>query len=138
MTNFPDISLNDQWQCAYFDIEPDLHEFPSDDTAIVLADWSFNQQQKVGQAAWLCRYFDLKPTDECVQYFLMIESAPQDMRIYINEKCVATYAEQDTKAAFALNVTAAVWLDANQLVFRVEDGSRGRFTGVRLQAVPCE
>jgi hypothetical protein len=132
------ITLDTDWVCEYFELDPNLYELATDVRVKSLATWSFDKRRDENWAAWLQRTFTLHPTEECVHYWLLIDSAPQHCRIYINGQAVAYYDVGDDDPPFELDVTDNVWLDDNKLSFRVDHESEGRFEGVRLVAIPCD
>ncbi|NDJ61693.1 MAG: hypothetical protein GYB67_11245, partial [Chloroflexi bacterium] len=66
------VPLDDQWQCEYFEIEPDLFEFADGLAVPSLEAWTFERRYTEGWAAWLQRSFTLRPLDTCVRYQLHI------------------------------------------------------------------
>lgn len=133
------LSLNADWLCAYFETEATLYEFIDSLSVPSLADWRFDPRRAEGWRGWLYKPFVLEPIDECVRYFLYIDSAPVPCRIYVNDQYVGDYIPPgDDAPPFELDVTDYVWLDDNTLAFRVECESVGGFSGVGLQAVPCD
>jgi hypothetical protein len=138
MPTLPAISLNSGWVCAYFELEPGLYEFQNDVPVPSLVEWVFDKRRLENWAAWLKRGFDLYPTDQCVNYFLYLDSAPEDTAIYINGEKVGVYEKPGPDdPPFEIDVTHLVALEYNEIAFRVEWNAAGRFEGVRLQPVPC-
>ncbi len=139
MTILPPISLDTDWICAYFEVEPVLFEFANDQQVDSLAEWSFAKNRVDNWAAWLKRSFQLEATDYCVNYFLYLDSAPAGTRIYLNGQQVATYTPPGLDdPPYELDITLNVALGANEIAFRVDWNAAGQFAGVRLQPVPCE
>lgn len=138
MIGLPSIPLDSGWLCDYFEAEPDVYELAAESAVTALSAWSFDRRRAEGWAAWLERTFALEPTDECVRYLLLIDSAPQGMRIYVNGEHVADYQVGDDDPPFEVDVTDRVWLDTNRIAFRVDSGATGTFAGVRLQPAPCD
>jgi len=132
------IPLNDGWLCTYFETESAPYEFATDDTVVTLTQWSFDKRRAEGWMAWLQRSFRLDPTDFCVRYLLLIDSAPQKASIYVNDQHVADYNIGDDDPPFELNVTYYVALEDNTIAFRVSCDAMGQFARVRLQAIPCD
>lgn len=135
----PPISLDAGWVCEYFELRPDLYEFAKDVLVSSLAAWTFDRIRSENWAAWLRRRFTLEPLDTCVQYYLYIDTAPANARIYVNNRHVADYIPPGPDdPPFELDITADVALGENMLAFRVECDAPGCFSGVRLQPVPCD
>lgn len=126
------------WTCTYFEAEPDLYELATDDRLVMLAHWSFDKHRSVGWLAWLQHTFVLEPTDFCVRYFLFIDCAPQETRIYINGQEIAGYRIGDDDAPYEYDITEYVTLGKNSLAFRVDCEAEGGFNGVSLQPYPCD
>ena len=78
--------------------------------------------------------FVLHPTDYCVNYLLQFDSLPDDTAIYINGERLTV----DSTVSNAIDITAYVALDDNEIVFLVEAGVDGTFAGVRLQPMACD
>jgi hypothetical protein len=115
-----------------------VYEFATQDTIVTLSQWSFDKRRSEGWRAWLQRSFRLEPTDFCVRYFLLIDTAPQGTDIFINDQSVAVYTVGDDDPPFELDVTNYVALEDNTIAFRVDCETVGQFAGVRLLAVPCD
>ncbi len=131
-------SLDTGWTCAYFELEPGLYEFMKDVPVSLLADWSFDKVKVENWAAHLQRDFVLEATDDCVNYFLLIDSAPAGAKIYINGEAVAVYQSPGLDdPAYELDITNYVALGKNEIGFRVAWDASGTFSGVRLQPVRC-
>lgn len=138
MFTTPFLDLNDNWICEYFELRPDLYEFAKDVDVPALDSWRFDRLRVVDWAAFLRRSFFLAPTDSCVSYHLLIDTAPDGARIYINDRHVADYhAPGPDDPPFELNITDHVHLDTNEIGFRVACDAPGHFSGVRLQSLPC-
>lgn len=139
MPKLPRIDLDSNWRCQYFEHDPKLYEFMDDVSVPSLSAWVFDKRRAEGWAAYLVRPFSLDPTDVCVRYLLLIDSAPEGARVYLNEALPVTYrAPHDDAPPFEVDVTDCVSLEDNTLAFRVECDAPGTFSGVALQAVPCE
>lgn len=139
MMSLPPFSLNDGWVCEYFELRPDLYEFAKDVPVPSLADWTFDRIRSENWAAWLRRTFTLAALDMCVSYYLYIDTAPHRARIYVNNTHVADYIPPGPDdPPFEVDITADVALGVNTVAFRVECDAPGRFSGVRLQPVPCD
>ncbi|MCC6613859.1 MAG: hypothetical protein IT320_10305 [Anaerolineae bacterium] len=128
------LRLSTNWTCAYVEAG---HQTPTHREPVAQLDgWHFDTAQSP-RTAWLEHHFDLHPTDECVQYFLHIATAPAGAQVIVNEENLGSIS-----APCDLDVTAYVSLDDNRIAFRVAaDADRdepGAFGDVRLQAIPCE
>ncbi|NWF67529.1 MAG: hypothetical protein HXY40_00445 [Chloroflexi bacterium] len=129
--------LETHWECDYFELEPDLYEFATTESAVSLATWRFDARRVENWAAWLHRTFTLSATEDCVRYHLLIDSAPPGTRIFVNEREVVTYAIGDDDAPFDMDITDSVALGENKLGLRVACDAGGYFSGVRLAVLPC-
>lgn len=131
--------LDSGWTCQYVEREPSLNTLTNDIPVPSLAGWSFDRQAVESRAVQLKRSFMLEPTGDCVNYVLIIESAPANTAIYLNGERVNTDDPTGPdEAPFELDITYDVALGENALAFLVECDAAGRFGCVRLQAVPCE
>lgn len=74
----------------------------------------------------------LSPTDFCVRYLLVLESAPAATDVLVNGWQVGTTRGD----SFCANVTDQVALEENVMLLKVTQA--GAFGHVYLQAVPCE
>jgi hypothetical protein len=143
MTTLPVIPLNDDWLCDYFELGPTAYEFLNGTAVRRLSEWTFDKRRVEGWAAWLQRGFVIEPVDECVRYLLYIDSGPDSQtapaRIYLNGRHVADFIPPgDDAPPFELDVTDNIYLEDNTIALRVECDAVGQFSGLRLQAVPCE
>lgn len=132
------LSLDTRWSCEYFELAPDLYEFMSAEPVTSLAAWSFDRRRVDNWAAWLQRTFTLRQVDYCVNYLLLVDSAPAGAEIHINGKLAGIYTPPGPDAPpFELDITLLVALGENRIAFRVGWDAPGAFSGVRLQPVPC-
>ena len=86
-----------------------------------------------GREARLTRTFTLAPIDFCVSYLLLVDRVPAGTLAAVNGQSVGEIGDKAR-----VDVTDIVALGGNTLTFRVEPGASGAFSGVRLQAIPCE
>lgn len=136
MTQLPDlIQLDTDWRGLAASEQPTLEDLS---TGSEIAALSAYAPEDTPRAIWLLRQFDLQPTDYCVNYWLIIDSAPLGTEIYVNETFLGSYPVEDKPSKFELNITDWVMLDANFLVFHVPSGEAAGFAGVSLQPVPCD
>ncbi|CAG1770764.1 hypothetical protein BAC2_01259 [uncultured bacterium] len=136
MEKLPLISLDRDWQCAYFEREPNVRELASPGTPVPsLPDWSCSRRYGSPWAAYLQHTFHLEPTDECVSYILHIESAPGTVVLYVNGRRLGEF---DGSLPFSFDITDYVALEDNSMALRVECAESGRFGKLHLQPLPCE
>ena len=139
MSTLPALSLDSDWVCEYFQMDSGSRDAADEIVVPSLVEWVFDKRRVENWAAWLRHGFDLDATDFCVSYMLVIDSAPEDMRIYINGEKVGVYQPPEPGAPpFEIDLTYYVALEYNEIAFRVEWNAAGRFEGVRLQPVPCD
>jgi hypothetical protein len=128
------ISLDHNWTCQYFEMGAGLRQATDDESVPSLAEWVFDKQRGENWAAWLKCGFDLEPTDECVNYTLRIESAPEETQLFVNGEKLGVISE----TPFSIDVTNYVALEYNEIALRVEWNAAGRFESIALQPVPCQ
>lgn len=127
------LTLDTDWTCDYFEVDPDLYEFQDYAAALPrLGDWRFDRRYPDGWAVWLERRFTLHPTSECVRYELSITAAPSGAQLSMNGKAYGSVSAPTT-----YDVTDDVTLDENRIAFRVESGAEGGFGEIRLRAIAC-
>ncbi|MCK6580933.1 MAG: hypothetical protein L6Q98_22810 [Anaerolineae bacterium] len=131
-SSIPDISLDADWTCDYFEDIPTLYEFMETFRLPSLAKWTFDKTRRENWLAWLQKKFDLPMRDICVTYRLRIDSAPSPGRLTINGRDFGEIA-----APLDLDVTDYVTLEDNLIAFRVPCEARGSFSDIRLTAFPC-
>jgi len=134
MTTYPSLSLTTDWMCDYFEPEPPtLYEFQHGQSVTTLRGWSPEKRYDRSWVVWLQKSFTLEITDVCVNYSLLIETAPMGTVVYLNGAHLAEY----TGAALAIDVTDAITWEANTLAFRVTCGSDCAFSSILLVPTPC-
>jgi hypothetical protein len=137
------IPLDTDWFCTYI-----LLEGIGDGHAVIpqLSEWTFRSKfmaehwpPEVRFSAWFWREFDLEPTNYCVRYFLHIDSTPGEISvIFLNRK---EHVAVKQSGPLAIDVTDYVMLEGNKLSLRLDPSTAQldrKFSGVRLEAVPCE
>ena len=135
----PSLGLDNGWTCDYFELEPDLYELMTAQAVPSLAGWSFDRRRVDNWAAWLQRSFTLEPVDMCINYVLLIDSAPAATEIHLNGRQAGIYTPPGLDdPPYELDVTLLVALGENRIAFRVPWDAPGAFSGVRLQPVPCQ
>ncbi len=134
MTTYPPLSLIQDWTCDYFEPEPPtLYEFQDGVAVATLRGWRPEQRYDASWVAWLQKWFTLEITDVCVNYALIIESAPMGTQVYMNGARLAEY----NGLPLSLDVTDVITWESNTLAFRVPCGGEGAFSGVVLVPTPC-
>jgi hypothetical protein len=133
MNTYPSISLHADWQCDYFEIDPDLYEFSDGLVVPSLRGWSPEKRYDDRWVAWLQKNFPLNITDLCLNYALHIESAPLGAVVYLNNARLAQYMGKP----LSLDVTDVIIWEENALAFRVVCGTNGSFSGIYLRPTPC-
>ncbi len=133
MNTYPSISLTADWQCEYFEINPDLYELADGHVVPSLRGWSPEKRFDDSWVAWLQKIFALDINDVCVNYTLHIESAPLGAVIYFNNARLAQYLGKP----LAIDVTDVITWEQNTLAFRIVCGTNGTFSGVYLRPTPC-
>jgi hypothetical protein len=131
------VSLDDQWTCDYFELNPLLFEFATSEPVPSLAAWSFDKRRVQEWAAWLRRSLQIAPMEFCQRYHVLIDQAPPNCKLYVNNQLIAVYTVGDDDPPFDLDITDYLTLGENKLECRVECDAGGKFEGVWLQSVPC-
>lgn len=135
----PSLGLDNGWTCDYFELEPGLYELMTAQAVPSLAAWSFDRRRVDNWAAWLQRSFTLEPVDMCINYALLIDSAPAGTEIHVNGRQAGVYMPSGLdEPPYEVDVTLLVALGENRIAFRVPWDAEGVFSGVRLQPVPCQ
>jgi hypothetical protein len=133
MTTLPYITLNTDWRCDYFEIEPSLYEFMDGIDVPVLQAWAFDRRMTEGWGAWLQRKFDVPPIENvCVNFMLNIKRVPTGAQLIINGRDFGIIS-----APFSFDVTDYITLEDNIIAFLVPCEASGSFGDVRLRVVPC-
>lgn len=134
MSTLPFVLLGGDWRCDYMELEPSVSEWAESEVIPSLFDWSFDQRRREGWIAWLSRTFDLPPIeDECLNYWLIIKSAPTPLELHLNGRDLGTI-----QTPFELDISDMVALDDNRIAFRIPAWAVGSFGDVRIKGVPCE
>jgi hypothetical protein len=134
------IPLDTDWFCTYFHHElldemADGHDFIH-----LLSEWTPRKGTlDANISIWLNRTFNLEPTDYCVRYYLHIDATPGEISLaFSNTK---DYLVEKQTGPMVIDVTDYVTLEGNNLSLRLDPSTArldGKFSGVRLEAVPCE
>lgn len=132
-STIPDISLDSDWRCDYFEDIPTLHDFMPTSPVPSLTQWRFDRTRDENWRAWLEKRFDLPMRDVCVNYVLRIDHVPEGTRLYVNGRAFGEIA-----APMSADVTDYVTLEENVIALRVPSGTEGAFSDIRLVAVPCK
>ncbi len=135
MSSLPNLSLNNDWVCNTFELDPDLYEFAHDGQPVAdLRAWACDRRYDDGWAAWLQKTFDLPMTDVCINYTLRIARAPKGTVVSING---TRLGEMNNGNLFEMDVTDYVTLEDNVIRFRVICGGEGSFGDIILEGIPC-
>jgi hypothetical protein len=124
MTALPAISLDDDWQYSTGNEDADWHSLPA------LEQWQ--SPFLAGDRLYLRRSVYLYPTEICVRYLLVLNSAPEDTDVFVNGWHVGTTRGD----SFRANVTDQVTLEENVILLKVSQP--GRFAPIYLQPIACE
>ncbi len=139
--SLPEIQLNTDWMYFFASSRgADYSARAMNDAAWIplldLTDWSVTNAVQSG-ADWFRRRVRLVATQNCVRYLLVIDSVPEDVRVYVNGQQVGHVRGMK---GFRADVTDQVHLGDNLLAFKLtcsSEKSGGRFGRVALRAVPC-
>ncbi len=135
MNTFTAIDLMRDWDCEWFELDPDLYEFLRPEPVPDLRAWTFDQRRVENWSAWLYRRFELPAELAAACVYLCIDSAPSPARFYLNDHLVSTYVQPgDDDPPFELDVTHWLRPAGNHIAVRVEGCSVGRFENVSLRA----
>lgn len=131
MKDIPNLSLDRDWRCDYFEDIPTIHDFIPTTPVPSLRAWRFDQTRDKNQIAWLEKRFDLPMRDVCVSYRLHIDAAFYAAHLSLN---VQDFGEISTP--FDQDVTDYVMLEDNVIALRVPY-TDAAFNDIRLIAIPC-
>ncbi len=136
MTQLPHIiHLETDWRALAFAERPSLKDFSAGSEIAALSVYAPATE---ADSVWLSHVFYLEPTDYCVNYWLIIDSAPAGTEIYVNDTPVGHYPVGDSPVKFELNITDWVMLEDNHLVLHLPSGNTVGVVGVGLQPLPCD